>query len=247
MFCISCLLFSSWKWLRITIHLLRRRCLPVLPLFCMQICHLLFSTSLFIMLTLFPHQFNHYLWCLNLSWIVWIFLASLVTRNVQKCGKLLNLRTSWESDMVLLWRVLGRILLKKPFTIIPQDLKGSLEKLVCLVPINMEKSVYCSSLTVVPVTSHLWEGRKPPDIRLDITAHVMQCTKEANPFLAWKLLINWNRLVWCLGSCACCKMLFVSLILRNNWNVMGLMMSLHLAIWQWLFNVKEPLKMALQN
>lgn len=32
---------------------------------------------------LFPHQFYHCLWCLNLSWTLQIFLASLVIRNVQ--------------------------------------------------------------------------------------------------------------------------------------------------------------------
>lgn len=34
----------------------------------------------------------------------------------------------------------------------------------------------------MPVASDSREGRKTPDISLGVTSHVMQCTKEGNPF-----------------------------------------------------------------
>lgn len=189
MFCISCLLFSSWKWLRISIHLLRSGCLPVLPLFRMQICHLLFSTSLFIMLTFPPSILPLFVMSelvMNFTDFLGFFgdkECTVMQQNVINCSALGHPGNQIQCFFGVV-RVLGRMYLKKPFTIIPQDLKGSLEKLVCLVPIHMEKSVYCLSLTLFPVTSHSWEGRKPPDIRLDITTHVMQSVQR-KPVLSW--------------------------------------------------------------
>lgn len=107
MFCISCLLFSSWKWLRISIHLLRRGCLPVLPLFRMLICHLLFSTSLFIMLTLSPSMFVMSELVMSFTDFLGFFGDKECTVVLTKCDKLLSLRTSWESDVVLLWSCKG--------------------------------------------------------------------------------------------------------------------------------------------
>lgn len=99
--------FSCWKWLRISIHLLRRRYLPVLPLFRMQICHRLFSASLFIMLTLFPPSilplFVMSELVMNFMDFLGFFGDEKCTVVLTKCCKLLSLRTSWQSGMVLLW------------------------------------------------------------------------------------------------------------------------------------------------
>lgn len=104
-----------------------------------------------------------------------------------KCDKLVNLRTSKGIRCGYSLELSGCLeenlySWSRAFIIIPQDLEGSLDKVIYLVPIHMKKSVHISSLTLVPVTSDSREDRKTPDIGLGTTSHVVQRTKAGSPF-----------------------------------------------------------------